>query len=71
MANNKKSDWDKMIYDFIAIYDFTSDYTEKEIFAKVNKYLQEQYKGRATKEHISHVAEDVTESICLTLNISC
>lgn len=71
MANNKKSDWGKMIHDFITTYNFTSDHTEREIFAKVNKYLQEQYKGRATKEHISHVAKDVTESICLTLKIPC
>lgn len=44
--------------------------TRQEVFNEINTFLQKQYKGKASTEHISHVAEDVTESVCLQLNIN-
>ncbi len=43
--------------------------TYKEVFNEINTYLQSVYKGMATKEHIANIADDVTESVCLKLNI--
>lgn len=43
--------------------------TRDEVFNEINTYLQNAYKGRASKEHIANVADDVTESVCLKLNI--
>ena len=43
--------------------------TQKAIFKWLNGKLQKDYKGRATKEKIKFVAEDLTKSICLKLGI--
>lgn len=65
------SDWEKLTNDFINEYGFTSKDTQSKILKKVNGFLQEKYKGKAPKAHIKNIAEDVTESICLKLNIPC
>lgn len=41
----------------------------KEVFNEINTFLQEKYNGKASVEHIKHIAEDVTESVCLKLNL--
>ena len=43
--------------------------TYKEIFNKINGFLQKTYKGKASKAHIKNVAEDITESVALRLGI--
>lgn len=43
--------------------------TQKQIYAWLVADLMETYKGRAPKWRIESVAEDITESICLKLNI--
>lgn len=45
--------------------------TKKDIFNWLNADLQKEYKGKAPKWKIEWVAEDVTESICLKMRISC
>lgn len=69
MATNENAKWDKMICDFIDNFKFTNANTHKQVFTKVNKYLQKEYKGQASKEYIQAIAADVVESICLTLKI--
>lgn len=66
-----EDNFDKVVCDFIKSYNFTSQNNNKEVFTKINKFLQKEYKGRAPKEHIKHIAEDITESICIKLNIPC
>ena len=43
--------------------------TQKEVYDWLVADLTETYKGRAPKWKIESVAEDITESICLKLNI--
>ena len=43
--------------------------TQKEVYDWLVADLTETYKGRAPKWRIESVAEDVTEGICLKLNI--
>lgn len=43
--------------------------TQKEVYDWLVADLTETYKGRASKCRIESVAEDITESICLKLNI--
>ena len=43
--------------------------TQKEVYDWLVSDLTEAYKGRASKWRIESVAEDITESICLKLNI--
>ena len=43
--------------------------TQKQVYEWLLADLMETYKGRATKWRIESVAEDITESICLKLNI--
>ena len=43
--------------------------TQKEVYDWLVADLTDTYKGRAPKWKIESVAEDVTESICLKLNI--
>jgi len=43
--------------------------TQKEVYNWLVADLTETYKGRAPKWRIESVAEDITESICLKLNI--
>ena len=43
--------------------------TQKEVYDWLVADLTETYKGRAPKWRIESVAEDITESICLKLNI--
>ena len=43
--------------------------TQQSIYEWLNNDLQNDYKGRAPKWKIESVAEDITESICLKLNI--
>ena len=43
--------------------------TQKEVYDWLVSDLTETYKGRAPKWRIESVAEDITESICLKLNI--
>ena len=43
--------------------------TRKEVFNEINTFLQNAYKGRASVAKIEAVADDVTESVCLKLNI--
>lgn len=44
--------------------------TQKAIYEWLVADLMESYKGKAPKWKIESVAEDVTESICLKLNIA-
>lgn len=69
MTTNENAKWDKMVSDFINYYQFTNANSHKEVFTKVNDYLQNEYKGKASKEYIQSVAADVVESICLKLKI--
>ena len=43
--------------------------TQKEVYNWLVADLTETYKGRAPKWRIESVADDITESICLKLNI--
>ena len=43
--------------------------TSKEVFKVINTCLQKAYKGEASKERITFIAEDIAESVCLKLNI--
>ena len=43
--------------------------TQKEVYNWLVADLTETYKGRASKWRIESVAEDITESICMKLNI--
>jgi hypothetical protein len=43
--------------------------TQKDVYDWLVADLTETYKGRAPKWRIESVAEDITESICLKLNI--
>ena len=43
--------------------------TQKDIYNWLKGELMDSYRGRATKHKIEMVAEDFTESICLTLKI--
>ena len=43
--------------------------TQKEVYDWLVADLTDTYKGRAPKWKIESVAEDITESICLKLNI--
>jgi hypothetical protein len=45
--------------------------TKEEVFKWMNGELQKDYEGKAPKWKIESVAEDVTESICLKMGISC
>lgn len=44
--------------------------TCKQVFNYINTALQDHYKGRANQQYIEGIADDVTESVCLRLNIS-
>lgn len=69
MATNENAKWDKMICDFINAFKFTNANSHKEVFTKVNDYLQNEYKGKASKDRIKAAAADTVESICLKLKI--
>ena len=69
MATNENANWDKMICEFIDAFKFTNANSHEEVFTKVNNYLQEAYKGKASKGRIQALATDVVESICLKLKI--
>ena len=43
--------------------------TREQVFNQINDCLQTAYKGRASKAKIEAVADDVTESVCIKLNI--
>lgn len=43
--------------------------TWSQVFGWLNKTLQKQYLGKASREKIKSVAEDFTESICLKMGI--
>ena len=43
--------------------------TSKEVFKIINDFLQKKYEGKAAESYIRSIADDVTESICLKLNI--
>lgn len=43
--------------------------SKKEVYDWLVTDLTETYKGRASKWRIESVAEDITESVCLKLNI--
>ena len=69
MATNENAKWDKMICDFIDTFKFTNANSHKEVFTKVNNYLQEVYKGKASKDRIQAASADAVGSICLKLKI--
>ena len=44
--------------------------TRKEVFKYIFKELWRDYKGKAPKWRVEHVADDITESVCLRLGIT-
>lgn len=69
MANKENKKFEKFVEQCADFCKKANMKTQKEIYDWLNADLQEAYKGRAPKWKIESVAEDVTESICLKLNI--
>lgn len=69
MANKENKKYEKFVEQCADFCKKANMRTQKEIYDWLNADLQEAYKGRAPKWKIESVAEDVTESICLKLNI--
>lgn len=69
MANTEDKKYQKFVEQCAKFCKTAGLKTQKAIYEWLNSDLQKDYKGRAPKWKIASIAEDVTESICLKLNI--
>jgi disulfide oxidoreductase YuzD len=69
MLNKENKKFQKFINQCAEFCKSTNMKSQKQIYEWLLADLNETYNGRAPKWKIESVAEDITESICLILNI--